>query len=66
MSLNNPDFETHLQSEMDNKLTQVAYKAITCTLSAQYPNARIVRKTFVVSVIEKSGHVGDLSTEGAN
>lgn len=59
-SLNFPDFESMLSDALDIRLTQVVRKSIKYSLSTEYPNARVVSRTTVVSVIEKTGRVSNL------
>ena len=63
-SPNFPDFESMLSDALDVRLTQVIRKSIKYTPSRQYPNARVVTRTTVVSVIEKTGRFSNLAKGG--
>jgi len=65
MSPNNPeghDFETLIQQALGIRLSKVKQSAIKFTTSKEFPNARVIRRTTVVSVIEKRGKLSNLAT----
>lgn len=65
MSLNNvPDFEKMLTEALGIRLSQVVHKSIKYTISTTYPNAREVRRTTMVSIIEKKGRTSNLIPGG--
>jgi hypothetical protein len=65
MSLNNvPDFEKMLTETLGIRLSQVVHKSIKYTISTTYPNAREVRRTTMVSIIEKKGRTSNLIPGG--
>ena len=74
MSPNNPlgnpegqDFETLLQNALGIKLAKVKQSAIKFTISKEFPNARVIERTTVISVIEKRGQLSNLSqVRGSN
>ena len=64
MSLNNPeghDFETFLQEALGIKLAKVTQSAIKFSISHEFPNARVIKRTTVISIIEKRGKISNLS-----
>lgn len=64
MSLNNPeghDFETMLQEALGIKLAKVTQSAIKFFISHEFPNARVIKRTTVISIIEKRGKISNLS-----
>ena len=64
MSLNNPeghDFETMLQEALGIKLAKVTQSAIKFSISQEFPNARVIKRTTVISIIEKRGKISNLS-----
>jgi hypothetical protein len=60
----NPDFEALLQNALGIKLAKVKQSAIKFSTSQDLPNARVIRRTTVISVIEKRGKLSNLSTTG--
>lgn len=65
MSLNNvPDFEKMLTEAQGIRLSQVVHKSIKYTISTTYLNAREVRRTTMVSIIEKKGRTSNLIPGG--
>ncbi len=65
MSLNNvPDFEKMLTEALGIRLSQVVHKSIKYTISTTYPNAREVRRTTMVSIIEKKGRTSNIIPGG--
>jgi hypothetical protein len=72
MSPNNPfnnpsgspegqDFETLLQNALGIKLAKVKQSSINFSISKELPNARVIKRTTIISVIEKRGQLSNLS-----
>jgi hypothetical protein len=59
-----PDFEALLQNALGIKLVKVKQSAIKFSISQELPNARVIRRTTVISVIEKRGKLSNLSVAG--
>ena len=55
-----PDFEEMLKAALGIRLTKVSHSAIKFTTSNEFPHARVIHRTTVVSVIEKRGHLSNL------
>lgn len=59
-----PDFETMLQDALGIKLAKVSQSTLKYSISSEIPNARIIRRTTVISVIEKRGKLSNVSNLG--
>lgn len=67
MSPDTPDFETLLQEALGIRLAKVSQSTIKFSISKEFPNARVIRRTTVVSTIVKRGNLSNLPiTEGVN
>jgi hypothetical protein len=62
----NPDFEALIQNGLGIKLAKVKQSAIKFSISQDLPNARVIRRTTVISVIEKRGQLSNLSKSGGS
>lgn len=60
----NPDFETLLQNALGIRLAKVSQSSIKYSISHEIPNARVIRRTTVISVIEKRGDLSNLPITG--
>ena len=64
MSPNTPDFEAFIQNALGIRLAKVKQSAIKFTISKDLPNAKVIRRTTVISVIEKRGQLANLPAAG--
>ena len=62
--LDNPDFEELLQDALGIKLAKVKQSAIKYSISHDLPNARVIRRTTVIAVVEKRGKLSNLKVAG--
>lgn len=62
--LDNPDFEELLQDALGIKLAKVKQSAIKYSISQELPGARVIRRTTVISVVEKRGKLSNLKVAG--
>jgi hypothetical protein len=61
------DFETLLQNALGIKLAKVKQSSIKYMASKEFPNTRVIKRTTVISVIEKRGQLSNLSqVRGSN
>ena len=60
----NPDFETLLQDALGIRLAKVSRSSIKFSISDENPSTRIVRRTTVISIVEKRGKLSNLPTLG--
>ena len=60
-----PDFEAMLSDALGIRFTRVAQKVVNFKIDLKHPDQRIVRRTLVVSTIEKTGKISNLPTGGA-
>ena len=61
-----PDFEEMLQDALGIRFTKISHSAIKYSTSQEFPNSRVIRRTTVVSVIEKTGKLSNLPVVGSN
>ena len=61
------DFETLLQNALGIKLAKVKQSSINFSISKELPNARVIKRTTVISVIEKRSQLSNLTAvRGSN
>jgi hypothetical protein len=66
-SSNNPggqEFENLLENALGIRLAKVKHNAIRFSVSREFPNALVIKRTTVISVIEKRGKLSNLHAPG--
>ena len=59
-----PDFETLLQNALGIRLAKVSQSSIKFSISQEFPNTKVIRRTTVISVVEKRGKLSNLPVTG--
>ena len=59
-----PDFESMLSDALGIRFTRIARHGINYKVDTHQPGYRIVRRTLVISTIEKTGKLSNLPARG--